>query len=321
MKISVTALFVFLCCCASAQPKTLSVKYYKNNGMVVPFRDSADYIHVVSEPDSGSELNNVTDYYKNGTRRLIGKIGHSYREGQFVKFYQNGNRESIINYKSNKPVGNEYDFYSNGKPYRVIEHYDNSDLYAELTGNYLIKENYDSLGTVQVVNGNGYYKGYDDKFTYVIEEGFIKNGRRDSLWKGIYKDQKTTFTETYKDGVLITGTATFDDGTNSTYAKTRNIPPGFKGGLTAFYKFLAANIMYPAVDRENGMQGYVALTFEVEKDGTISNIVVVRPVSFTIDQEAVRVLKKSPPWVPGTLFGRPASFKYTVPINFTLSIR
>ncbi len=95
--------------------------------------------------------------------------------------------------------------------------------------------------------------------------------------------------------------------------------PEFPGGSQSFYKYLGKNIKYPAVAREKKIQGKVILQFIVQKDGSVSNVKVVRKVSPEIDEEAVRVLAASPKWEAGTNKGSPVICEYNVPVSFTLA--
>jgi len=95
--------------------------------------------------------------------------------------------------------------------------------------------------------------------------------------------------------------------------------PEFAGGLEKFGAYLSKNIRYPAVARENNTQGRVICTFVVEKDGSLTDIKVVRGIGSGCDEEAVRVLKNSPKWKPGIQNGRPVRVQYSVPISFTLA--
>jgi TonB family protein len=298
-----------------------NVYFLKNNGKYVDSPDSADYMRIVREPDSASTLYNVFEFYLDGKKKLIGKssaIDPPKFEGQCAEFYQNGSKKTLRNFKNGSIVGLSYEFYPNGKPYIIKEYPDNNGVYNDFNDNFLINTTCDSLGTVTVRNGTGYYKGYDSKFKYIDEEGKIKNGKRDSIWKGNDKDFGTTFTENYKDGILIAGTAIDKDGKTTTYAKARDVAPEFKGGLDAFYTYLSKNIYYPDFEREQNIQGTVILSFIVEKDGKISDIKVNKSVSRGIDDEAIRVLKKSPLWIPGTRYGKPARVYYSIPVNFSL---
>ena len=92
----------------------------------------------------------------------------------------------------------------------------------------------------------------------------------------------------------------------------------FPGGIEKFYAYLSKTIRYPAVARENNVQGKVFLTFVVEKDGSLTDIKVLRGIGSGCDEEAVRVIKASPKWRPGQQNGRTVRQQYTVPINFQL---
>lgn len=318
MKLPLITIILFIATAGFAQEPKMNIYFLKNNGTHVTVRDSADYMRIVSEPDSGSALYNVAEYYLNKNKKLIGKsstIDPPHFEGQCVTFYKNGVRQSLTNYKNGFPVDDRYMFYPNGKIW-VVRQYPGNGSY-DINNNYLIRESYDSLGTARVEDGNGYYKGYDETFRYITEEGSVKNGQRDDFWKGGDTVLKETFTENYEYGELINGAATYDDGTRVTYTK-REIVPQFNGGLDAFGNYLGKNIRYPADAREKNIQGRVIISFVVEKDGSIGDAKVAKSVYPSVDAEAVRVIKNSPKWIPGFRFGRPVRVLYSVPISFNL---
>jgi len=95
--------------------------------------------------------------------------------------------------------------------------------------------------------------------------------------------------------------------------------PQFIGGVISFYRYLRGNIRYPEKSKSKNIQGRVFLTFVVEKDGSLSDIKVVRSVSDDIDAEALRVMKICPNWNPGMQNGHPVRVQYTMPISFTLT--
>jgi len=94
--------------------------------------------------------------------------------------------------------------------------------------------------------------------------------------------------------------------------------PSFPGGDAALMQFLSKNIKYPVVAEENGIQGRVIATFVVERDGSITDVKVVKSVDPSLDKEAVRVLKSMPKWIPGKQNGSAVRVKYTVPVTFRL---
>jgi protein TonB len=94
-------------------------------------------------------------------------------------------------------------------------------------------------------------------------------------------------------------------------------PPQFPGGEKAFYTFLGKNLKWP--DSSIDAQGKVLVSFYIEKDGQLTNFKIERSLGALFDNEAIRVLKKSPKWIPAKQNGRPIRYKYTVPVNFTIS--
>ncbi len=95
--------------------------------------------------------------------------------------------------------------------------------------------------------------------------------------------------------------------------------PEFPGGKEKFYYFLSRVIRYPAVARENNIQGKVILTMVVEKDGSLTHLRVLKSVADDLDKEALRVMSICPKWQPGTQNGQVVRVNYTVPISFTLA--
>lgn len=94
--------------------------------------------------------------------------------------------------------------------------------------------------------------------------------------------------------------------------------PEFPGGLDALSQYLADNIQYPALARENGITGKVFVTFVVEKDGRVGQIKILRDIGGGCGAEAVRVVKAMPKWKPGKQSGKPVRTQFNLPVSFTL---
>ena len=94
--------------------------------------------------------------------------------------------------------------------------------------------------------------------------------------------------------------------------------PEFPGGDAARIRFLSENIRYPQMARESGIQGTVFVTFVVERDGSITDVRVIRGIGGGCDEEAIRVIQAMPSWTPGRQRGRPVRVQFTMPIRFTL---
>ena len=96
------------------------------------------------------------------------------------------------------------------------------------------------------------------------------------------------------------------------------VMPSFPGGQAALFEWLSKNIKYPVVAEENGVQGRVIVTFVVERNGSITDVQVVKSVDPSLDKEAVRVVKAMPHWIPGKQNGSAVRVKYTLPVTFRL---
>ncbi len=96
------------------------------------------------------------------------------------------------------------------------------------------------------------------------------------------------------------------------------VMPQFPGGNAELMRYLSANIKYPTIAAENGIEGRVVLKFVVGKDGGISNIQVVRALDPSCDKEAVRVVKGMPKWIPGMQNGHAVAVYFTLPVLFKL---
>lgn len=94
--------------------------------------------------------------------------------------------------------------------------------------------------------------------------------------------------------------------------------PEFPGRDTALNEFFVKNLQYPVFAKEQGIQGKVWISFVVDKDGTIGSIEVRRAIGGGCDEEAVRVIKLMPKWIPGSQGGKPLKVKFTLPVRFTL---
>ena len=130
------------------------------------------------------------------------------------------------------------------------------------------------------------------------------------------------------DEVVVVGYAANDDptpeggsvkGENEDEVFTMvEVMPKFPGGQAGLFQYLARSIKYPVIAQKSKEQGRVIIQMVISKDGSLSNIKVLRSVSPSLDAEAVRVVGNMPKWEPGMQKGQPVSVKYTIPIVFRL---
>lgn len=99
-----------------------------------------------------------------------------------------------------------------------------------------------------------------------------------------------------------------------------DIRPKFDGKeANEFAKWITKNVIYPPIAMENGVQGRVMIQFIVNTDGSVSDVKVVKSIDRSLDQEAVRIVSKSPKWTPGKMNdGTVVRVIYTYPVVFSL---
>ena len=94
--------------------------------------------------------------------------------------------------------------------------------------------------------------------------------------------------------------------------------PQFPGGMGEAMKFLAKNMKYPVAAQQAKIEGRIIVQFVVERDGSVSDVKVMRGVSPELDAEAMRVVSMMPKWIPGKQRGKAVAVKYTMPVSFRL---
>lgn len=97
------------------------------------------------------------------------------------------------------------------------------------------------------------------------------------------------------------------------------VQPQPPGGMAAFLKYVGQTYQYPAQAEAQGATGRVILTFVVERDGSLTDIKIVRDLKYGTGEEAVRVLKAAKKWSPGIQNGRPVRVQFTLPIVLNLA--
>lgn len=92
----------------------------------------------------------------------------------------------------------------------------------------------------------------------------------------------------------------------------------FPGGLDSMYAYIVKNLKYPEAAKEKGIEGRVFVSFIIEKDGSISNVKLLRGIGGGCDEAAVKMVKNMPKWKPAKQRGKPVRCQFTLPIKFEL---
>jgi TonB family protein len=105
---------------------------------------------------------------------------------------------------------------------------------------------------------------------------------------------------------------------NTVYSVSETLPE-YSGGMQAMMRYLSENVKYPPIAAENGIQGKAVCSFVINKDGSVSDVEIIRSAGDpSLDKEAIRVIKSMPKWKPGTIKGKPVRVKLSAPVKFSL---
>jgi TonB family protein len=94
--------------------------------------------------------------------------------------------------------------------------------------------------------------------------------------------------------------------------------PKFPGGDRALYESIAREVNYPLYAKRQDIEGKIYTQFVVTKEGNIADVVVAKGIERGCDQEAIRVIKSLPRWIPGKINGIPVNVRVQIPIVFKL---
>lgn len=190
-----------------------------------------------------------------------------------------------------------------------------------------LDENNKPLKNVIVIIGNtniGTFSNEKGEFSIKVKPGaelfFSHIGKKGQVRKVTdgqkltvkMKDDVIQINEYYYSETTFSRDSTFGD---DVFQVVEDMPSFPNGNIN---KYIATSIKYPQEAQKQKIQGRVTVQFVIEKDGSITEVRVLRSVDPLLDAEAIRVVKNMPKWKPGTQRGEPVRVSYTVPINFRL---
>lgn len=302
-------LFLFVSQFASAQTNGVGITDKLNylDSLGIPTQNDFKYIQIIKDYLTfKKEPYKVEEYYTSGKiakqYSIVSNLGLT-KTGGFRSFYENGNRKSIKNYKEGKVVGLYFDFYENGKNKLEAE-----DIEDPKSHDKRIKINqfWDSDGVQKVVDGNGFF---DSVYKFGFEKGEVKNGFKVGSWEG--RNHKRSYKEIYDNGKLISGVSTDEVEQLHSYTELE-VKPEPNKGMDSFYNYIGRNFNVPTIEN---LQGKIYISFVVEKDGSITDIKVLRDIGYGTGDEAVRVLKNCENWSPGLQRGIKVRCSFSLPIS------
>ncbi|KAF2334406.1 energy transducer TonB [Flavobacterium daemonense] len=272
--------------------------------------ENSKYSRLVEGYFSDKERYSFKEFYKSSAVKLIGTTLNKdiiKRDGQFISYYENGKKQSVQNYSNGKKVGKEFNWYENGNIKSEIEYVTIKKNKEEVT-EAKINNFWNPEKEQTVKDGNGQMEESQDHF---YEKGEIKNGQKNGVWEGKNLKRKYSFTESYSEGVFISGTSTDENGNKFDY-KTILEKPFPAKGIAHFYRFLGNRYQIPKVE---GLSGKVYVGFVIDEDGNPTKLRILRDIGYGTGEEAVKTIVSYGKWVPGKNRGMPVAVLYSIPIT------
>ncbi|MEM1134815.1 MAG: energy transducer TonB [Bacteroidota bacterium] len=280
-------------------------------------KENASFYRVIKDYAKVQSTYHVIDYFISGVKQMEGQFNEpeaKSKQGRFVWYYENGKKKVESNFIRNKRLGEHKTWYEFRKPKLVGEYFvdkKNPNLNPE---ELKIISFWNEAGKQTVVNGNGDYYNHSDS-DHASHKGKVKNGKKEGIWTGYSEKHCLTYEEFYEEGKLKKGKSVDDSGKKFKYKKaiigSRPI-----GGINAFNQYLFNNLKYPIGALENGIEGEVYLEFNIQIDGTIEGVKVIRSLGHGFDEEALRVIRDAKKWLPGKYRGKKTEQRVILPIDF-----
>jgi antitoxin component YwqK of YwqJK toxin-antitoxin module len=215
MKKSISIIFLLLISGnLFAQINMVSKKIFLDSLNAEATPENYSYTRVVTNYSQKSIRYVVTDFYKNGRKKMTGATLDRdvlKKDGEFIYYYKNGSKESVVNYSEDHKVGKELHWYEN-----QTKKSEKQNLWDPKTkkSQTLILNFWDENKNQTVVDRNG---EYEDTEKSVTEKGTVKNGLKQGIWKGSDSARKTTFTNNYDQGILLSGVSIDENNVKTSY--------------------------------------------------------------------------------------------------------
>lgn len=298
--------------------KNFSLKIFLDSLKNETAEGNHKYYRIIKDYNSNKERYDFSEYYSSGKIALRGATKDKDRiilDGNAISYYENGNKKVASNYTATYLNGQQFKWYENGKM-QFVKEFTFDPIKKESTEKVI--QYWDENNNQNIIDGNGTYDNQSEltridknEIFFFGEKGEIKNGVREGIWTGKSLKLKITFTESYENGKLISGTSTDENNISYNYTEVMQKPMA-KNGINSFYKYIGQNYNTPKVQ---GLQGQIYLTFVVDKEGKLIEPKVIRDIGYGTGTEAIRIINAAKNWLPGKIRGIPIRTMYSLPIT------
>ncbi len=255
---------------------------------------NAEYYRILTNDTTGKFIFHVKDYYLNGQLQMAGNyrsLNPDNKSGTFNYYYPDGTKQLMCTYLQNQLEGVYREWYENGK--------------LKLERNY----HQDLLNNVE--------KSWS-KDGKLVKKVSYNDGMKNGYFFTYYDNGQPIRKDLYKKDNFIKGKCFTREGKDTTYFAYFEMPK-FRGeDLNAFKKFILDHLQYPDTAMNKLEEGRVFVNFTIDKLGQVVKARIVKSDNESFNEEALRVIKSSPEWLPGKKDGKLVDVNITVPIRFSI---
>jgi TonB family protein len=311
MKQILLPIFIVLSFLAKAQKQT---NYY-NYAWKACEAGKASFVSIVEKKDSGYWRNDF--YISTTTLQMQGLYKDSackIRNGNFIYFYPNNNISSIGKFVNDEREGTWLLFYNNG----IMQDSTNYENGTEVGISYGWHENgniRDSINNDIGNNKSSEVYWFDDGVPSAAGIKFY--GKKVGKWQYFHKNGNSAAIEIYSQNVLLDKSYFDEKGKAIADTTSTDRDAMIKGGLQKWKKFLMGNLEFPANYKlVNTDVVTVVVAATIDEEGNVLDVHIDTPFNPVFDKEAVRVMKKSPKWLPKIEHNRRVKAYVRQPISF-----
>lgn len=282
-------LYTLFCLLVALSASAQTVTYYDADWKETS-KDKAAFYSQTNVNADGSLT--VLDYFISGQLQMQGRYqttAKKVREGEFSFWYANGQLSSKGSYRGNVRSGAWVFYHQNGKIAEQREYDKRGNKMGRWEGWY--------------ANGNKDY------------EGSFKRGREDGVWRWYFETGQLAAEETYSEDGMIDSKYYNQLGVACNDGRCGTAQPAYRGGEQALFAYVKRSLTYPPT-AVAGSTGEVWIRFKISKSGKIEEISVAKSLSPVLDEEAMRVVRNMPDWLPGKKHNRPTEYYLELPFYF-----
>lgn len=272
------------------------------------------YYRIIKDYFKEQESYKVYDYYNSNVLQMEGVYKDkelTFQNGQFTYYYENGNKKTEGKIENAKNIGAFSQWYENGTKKVEGEYFENKQ---NLQNDLKIINFWNNQNKQLVTNGIGLVTDVSED---EITKGEIKDGLKNGVWASANSKTKISYIENYENGKFISGITTDAENIKHKYEVIEKRPEP-KNGYQHFYKFVSKKLKLPKTNQAD--KGRVILEFIIEKDGSITDIKVIKSFLTEYDNAAIDVLDKYKDWIPGQLRGISVRVRFSIPIVFDVKL-